>query len=114
MRAERATPDAIIAPITIAGDIAIAGWTFGFEAARVFLRNGPEGWRAGLISNDSLLLPSTLVSLGMSRRDSTPFLAEVRAQEAALGPDFSARFDAFGRTAYPQAPPEASNNSAPR
>jgi len=97
-------PDAMIAPVAIAGDVAIAGWTSGTQGARVFLRKGPDGWQLELQSDDSLLLPATLTSLGVPRSDRTALLAEVAAQENALGSAFSERFDAFGGTAYLLAP----------
>lgn len=92
--------DAIVAPIAFAGEVAIAGWTSGTGGARVFLRQGADGWQVELMSNDSLLLPTTLISLGVSGRDSTALLAEIAAQENALGPEFTAKLDAFAGTAY--------------
>ena len=100
LRAALDAPEALIAPIALAGDMAIAGWTTEDTGARAFLRRGAKGWRVELWSNDSLLLPATLTSLGVPRRDAGRLLAEVEAQEAALGPDFSRRFDAFPGTAY--------------
>jgi copper(I)-binding protein len=102
VRKELGASDAIIAPIALASGIAIVGWTSGTDGARVFLRNGADGWRIELMSNDSLLLPATLTSLGVSRRESAALLAEIAAQESALGPDFSAKLDAFAGTSYPQ------------
>lgn len=104
VRAGLSTPEAMIAPVAIAGDVAIAGWTSGTNGARVFLRSGTDGWQIELLSDDSLLLPATLTSLGVPRPDSVSLLAEVASLERALGADFSARFDAFGGTAY-LAPP---------
>jgi len=93
-------PQALIAPIALAGDMAIAGWTTGDTGARAFLRRGAGGWNVELWSNDSLLLPATLTSLGVPRTDAGRLLAEVEAQETALGQAFSTRFDAFPGTAY--------------
>ncbi|MEP3333110.1 copper uptake system-associated protein [Sedimentitalea sp.] len=94
--------DATVAPIAFAGDAAIAGWMSGTDGAWVFLRKGAQGWQVELMSNDSLLLPATLTSLGVPRRDSAALLAEIAAQEDALGPDFAERLDAFAGTAYLQ------------
>ena len=95
-------PDATVAPIAFAGDAAIAGWTSGADGAWVFLRNGAQGWQVELMSNDSLLLPATLTSLGVPRHDSAAVLAEIAAQDNALGPDFTANLNAFAGTAYLQ------------
>ncbi len=96
------TPEAIVAPVALAGDVAIARWTSGAKGARAFLRRCAESWQVEFISNDSLLLPATLTGLGVPRRDSAALLAEVTAQENALGRAFTARFDAFPGTAYPK------------
>jgi len=98
------TPNATIAPVVVAQDIAIAGWTLGDEGARAFLRRGAEGWKVELWSNASLLRPATLTSLGVSRREGDPLRAEMQAQENALGAEYSDRFNAFAGTAYPPAP----------
>lgn len=100
LRSEFGTPDATIAPIALAGSAAIAGWRSGADGAWVFLRDGATGWQAELMSNDSLLLPATLISLGVSGRDSAALLAEIAAQKGAFGPDFTATLDAFAGTAY--------------
>ncbi|PZX11960.1 copper uptake system-associated protein [Celeribacter halophilus] len=95
------SPDAVIAPVVLSENIAIAGWSLGNIGARAFLRRGADGWNVELWSNASLLQPATLTSLGVSRRQGDPLRAEMRAQEAALGPAYSRRFDAFPGTAYP-------------
>lgn len=92
--------DAVVAPIAFAGDVAIAGWTPGTGGAWVFLRQGADGWQVELMSNDSLLLPATLISLSVSGRDSTALLSEIAAHRNALGPDFTTKLDAFSGTAY--------------
>lgn len=104
LRTALSAPQAMIAPVAIAGDAAIAGWTTGETGARAFLRREATGWRVALWSNDSLLLPATLTSLGVSRPEADALRAEIRAQEDALGPAFSARFDAFPGTAFAQRP----------
>ncbi|MFV0244527.1 MAG: copper uptake system-associated protein [Qingshengfaniella sp.] len=100
LRAALAAPQAMIAPVVLAGDMAIAGWSLGETGARAFLRRGAGGWRAELWSNDSLLLPATLTSLGVPRPDAVALRAEMRAQETALGPAFSIRFDAYPGTVH--------------
>lgn len=100
LRAGLGTPEAIVAPVSFVGNVALAGWTFGNSAARVFLRKGDAGWQVEVVSNDSLLLPATLTSLGVAHAESIALLREVTAQETALGPSFTLGFDAFEGTAY--------------
>ncbi|SNT76907.1 copper uptake system-associated protein [Paracoccus seriniphilus] len=95
-----AAPQAMIAPVVLAGDVAIAGWTDGRVGARAFLRRKGTQWQVELWSNDSLLLLATLTSLGVSRVQAAALRAEMRAAEAALGPGFTSRFDAFPGTAH--------------
>ena len=101
LRAALGAPDAIIAPVVVSGDVALAGWTKGDTGARAFLRKVTGNWQVELWSNQSLLLPATLTSLGVSRSAGDPLRAEMLAQEAALGQAYSTRFDAFAGSAYP-------------
>ena len=98
LRETLGVPEAIIAPIVLDGDIAIAGWTQEGTGARAFLRRGSNGWRVEMWSGASLTLQATLTSLGVPRSAGDHLRAELTAAEAALGPAFIARFDAFPGT----------------
>lgn len=101
LRAALNAPKAAIAPVAIAGDVAVAGWTAENEGARAFLRRSPkEGWTVELWSNAGLLLPATLTSLGVAPATGERLRREMNAREAALGPAVTALFDAFPGTAY--------------
>ncbi|GAB1362991.1 copper uptake system-associated protein [Rhodobacter sp.] len=91
-------PEAIIAPVVLDGDTAIAGWTLDGVGARAFLRRGAKGWRAEMWSGPSLTLQATLTSLGVPRSAGDRLRSELTAAEAALGPAFIERFDAFPGT----------------
>lgn len=91
-------PEAMIAPVVIDGDVAIAGWSLGETGARAFLRRLDGGWRVEMWSGPSLALQTTLTSLGVPRSAGDRLRAELSAAEAALGPAFSDRFDAFPGT----------------
>lgn len=106
LRGALGEPEAMIAPIVLQGEVALAGWTQGGEGARAFLRRSEKGeWRVLLWSGASLTLQSTLTSLGVGRRIGDLLRAELHAAEAALGPSFTARFDAFPGTAVVEAAP---------
>ncbi len=106
LRAEPGLAEAIIAPVVVAGDAAIAGWTLGDDGARAFLRRKGTGWQVELWSGASLLLPASLTSLGVPAPGADRLRAEMVAREAALGPGFAARFDAFPGTVFvPGEPP---------
>lgn len=100
LRAELGDPQAMIAPVALAGDVAIAGWSREDGAARAFLRRGADGWAVELWSGPSLLLPASLTSLGVPPVVAEGLRAELTAQETALGPAFAARLDSFAGTVF--------------
>lgn len=102
LRAALGAPDAMIAPIGLDGDIAVAGWTLEDTGARAFLRRSESGWRVEMWSDASLTLQATLTSLGVPRSTGDRLRAELSAAEAALGPAFTARFNAFPGTVIPE------------
>lgn len=87
-----------VAPITVQGDVAIAGWRQNGMGGRAFLRHDPEGWFVELCSGASLMLPATLQSLGLSGADADTLLATAKAAETAAGADLIALLDSFDGT----------------
>lgn len=87
--------DAMIAPIAIAGDFAIAGWSNDTTAARALLRKRDGAWQVLMWSGPSLLLPATANAVGMSATTADTLRKELEAGETALGVGFARRFDAF-------------------
>lgn len=89
---------AVIAPVAIAGDFAIAGWRTDKDAARALLRKRDGAWQVLMWSGPSLLLPATMNSLGISAAVADALRTELNAGEVALGAGLVARFDAFAGT----------------
>jgi periplasmic copper chaperone A len=90
--------DATIAPVAIAGDVAIAGWSTDRDAARALLRKRDGAWQVLMWSGPSLLLPSTMNAFGISATVADALRAQLDAGEAALGTGLTARFDSFSGT----------------
>lgn len=87
-----------VAPISVQGTAAIAGWMQDGRGGRAFLRQDDKGWFIELCSGASLMLPATLQSLGLSAADADALLTQAKAAEAALGPDTIALLDSFDGT----------------
>lgn len=100
LKAQFDKPDArlSVAPITVQGNVAIAGWTQGARGGRAFLRQDDKGWFIELCSGASLMLPATLQSLALSPADAASLLAQSKTNEAGLGADYIAAFDSFDGT----------------
>lgn len=89
---------AMVSPIALAGDVAIVGWIEGDEAARTFVRKRDGQWQVVMWSGPSLLLPSTMNSLGVNTATADLLRRELSAGETALGPAISTLFDAYPGT----------------
>lgn len=87
-----------VAPVTVQGTAAIAGWAQDGRGGRAFLRQDDKGWFIELCAGSSLMLPATLQSLGLSETDATALLEKATAAEAALGAETIALFDSFDGT----------------
>ncbi len=97
LKAQFDTPEAplTVAPITVQGDVAIAGWSQDGRGGRAFLRKDAEGWFVELCAGAGLMLPETLQGLGLTPADAETLLAAARAAEATLGAEAIQRFDSF-------------------
>lgn len=97
LKAQFDTPEKplTVAPITVQGDVAIAGWSQDGMGGRAFLRKDAEGWFVELCAGKGLLMPEMLTGLGLSEADATSLLASVTAAEAGLGAEAIALFDSF-------------------
>ncbi len=84
-----------VAPITVQGDVAIAGWAQGGMGGRAFLRQDHMGWFVELCAGQGLLMPEMLTGLGLTDAEAATLLAAVTAAEAPLGADAIAVFDSF-------------------
>ena len=101
LRTALEVPDApiTVASVSVSGDVAIAAWDQGKTSGRAFLRRDEAGWFVEMAAGRSLLLPSTLQSLGMKTPDAAALLERAHKAEMALGADAIARFDSFAGTA---------------
>lgn len=97
LKAQFDTPDnpLTVAPITVQGDVAIAGWAQNGMGGRAFLRKDADGWFVEVCAGKGLLMPEMLTGLGLSEADAATLLASVNAAEAALGAEAIALFDSF-------------------
>jgi copper(I)-binding protein len=100
LKAQFDTPEAplTVAPITVQGDVAIAGWSQDGRGGRAFLRKDAEGWFVELCSGAGLMLPATLQGLGLTPADAETLLVAARAAEDPLGTEAIQRFDSFDGT----------------
>lgn len=97
MKAQFDTPEnpLTVAPISVQGEVAIAGWAQGDKGGRAFLRMGDMGWSIEVCAGAGLLQPEMLTGLGMTEADAATLLAAVTAAEAGLGAEAVALFDSF-------------------
>lgn len=100
LKAQFDTPETplTVAPISVHGPVAIAGWAQDGRGGRAFLRQDDKGWFIELCSGASLMLPATLQSLGLSAAEAEALLTQAKAAEAALAPDTIALLDSFDGT----------------
>lgn len=97
LKAQFDTPEnpLTVAPITVQGETAIAGWSQNGMGGRAFLRKDDKGWFVELCAGQGLLLPQTLTGLGLAEAEATTLLADVTQAEALLPPETVALFDSF-------------------
>lgn len=93
-------PDAplTVAPITVQGTVAVAGWSQDGMGGRAFLRRDAEGWFVELCSGESLVQPATFVSMGLSQSDAELLAAAVNGAEASAGAELISKLNAFEGT----------------
>ena len=97
LKAQFDTPEnpLTVAPITVQGDVAIAGWSQNGMGGRAFLRKDDMGWFVELCAGKGLLMPEMLTGLGLAEADAGTLLASVNTAEAGLGAEAIALFDSF-------------------
>lgn len=97
LKAQFDTPEnpLTVAPITVQGDVAIAGWSQNGMGGRAFLRQDADGWFVEVCAGKGLLMPEMLTGLGLAEADAVALLADVTAAESALGAETIALFDSF-------------------
>ncbi|MBZ9937211.1 copper uptake system-associated protein [Mesorhizobium sp. BR1-1-16] len=82
-------------PVTVSGDIAIAGWSQGDMAGRALLKKKDGQWVLTLCSGDSLKEASGLKTFGLPAEQAEALAAAVVVAEAQLDPARVAKFASF-------------------
>lgn len=87
-----------VEPITVRGNVAVAGWSQDGQGGRAFLRKDDHGWFVEICAGESLVQPATFVAMGLGQADAELLAAEVNGAEAPLGAGFIARLNSFADT----------------
>ena len=87
-----------VSPITIQGQVAVAGWSQQGKGGRAFLRKDDMGWFVELCAGERLVQPATFVSMGLTRAEAESLAAAVNGAERSAGADLIGRLNAFEGT----------------
>lgn len=87
-----------VSPFTIQGPVAAAGWSQQGKGGRAFLRKDDMGWFVELCAEESLVQPTTFVSMGLTRAEAESLAAAVNGAERSAGADLIGRLNAFEGT----------------
>jgi len=90
-------PDAplMVEPVTVSGDIAVAGWAQGDMGGRALLRRKDGAWVLTLCSGDALKEAAALERFGLAPAEAEAMAAAVVAAEAGMDPAIVAKFASF-------------------
>jgi len=84
-----------VEPVTVYGDIAVAGWSQGEMGGRALLRRKDGAWALTLCSGDALKQAASLKSFGLDEAEAEALASAVVAAEAKVDPALVAKFSAF-------------------
>jgi len=84
-----------VAPISVEGDYAVAGWTQGGRGGRAFLQRDKHQWYIAVCGGSGLTQPDVLQTIGMKNDAASRLAKAVVAAEAKLGAQQSRLFDGF-------------------
>lgn len=84
-----------VAPISLEGDYAVAGWAQGGRGGRAFLQRDKHQWFVAVCGGSGLTQPDVLQSIGMPSDAAHRLANAVVAAEAKLGAQQSKLFDGF-------------------
>lgn len=92
---DRADAPLTVAPITITGDHAVAGWRQDGQGGRAFLHKTGGVWTVVACAGPEFLEPQAFSTFGMTPDATDTLLGAVRQSEAALPRSVIAQFDSF-------------------
>lgn len=84
-----------VAPITVQGNYAVAGWTQEGKGGRALLQKNAHGWFIAVCAGDGLKDAKVLQTTGMGAGPATELAAAVQAAEAGLSKEQRALFASF-------------------
>ena len=90
-------PDAplSVAPVTVLGNYAVAGWIQGGKGGRALMQKDANGWFISVCAGDGLKDAKVLQTTGMSGDNAAKLATAVKAAEAKLSKDQLALFASF-------------------
>ncbi|MET4204889.1 copper uptake system-associated protein [Bradyrhizobium sp. LA6.7] len=84
-----------VAPVVIAGDFAIAGWTQGDMGGRALLRHKQAAWVITLCAGDGIKSREALRQAGVPEQEATSLAHDLAAAESKLDAQRVAMFSRF-------------------
>jgi hypothetical protein len=90
-------PDAplVVAPVTVVGDYAVAGWTQTGKGGRALLQKDKHQWVISVCAGDGLTKADVLQTTGMTAANADKLSKAVTAAESKLGKDKLKLFASF-------------------
>lgn len=84
-----------VAPVTVVGEHAVAGWTQGQSGGRALLHKDKNSWSISLCAGDGLLQTRVLESAGIPASQAAQLAKAVAAAESGLQPATRKLFASF-------------------
>ena len=84
-----------VIPVTVEGDVAVAGWAQGEMGGRALLRRKHRTWSLVLCSGDALKEASSLRGFGLDHGQAERMAAAIARAEAVLEPELVEAFSRF-------------------
>lgn len=85
----------VVEPVTVEGDIAVAGWAQGQMGGRALLRRKGADWQLILCSGDALTEAKSLQQFGLTAEQAEAMAVAVVTAEARLDPSLVQKFSRF-------------------
>lgn len=97
MKAQFDKPESplIVGPVSVQGDVAVAGWSQGSMGGRALLKKTQGQWAIALCGGDGLTQAAALGQTGMPQATADALARKIRAAEQAISPDRRKLFSSF-------------------